>query len=166
MELLLFETPLGRMGLADEVGGAITRLFLPNTPVPRIASHETELLVQGRTQLLEYLAGERQEFELPMAPQGTPFQQEVWQALRNIPYGQTCSYGEIAARIGRSRAVRAVGQANHRNPIPIFIPCHRVVGRRGALTGYAGGLELKERLLMLERGEWRAEKAWGEERKR
>jgi methylated-DNA-[protein]-cysteine S-methyltransferase len=150
MDLILFETPFGPMGLADEVGGAITRLYLPHAPVPRIAARETELLSQGRTQLLEYLAGRRRAFSLPLAPQGTPFQQEVWRALLEIPYGQTRTYGDVAAQIGRRRAVRAVGQANHRNPIPILIPCHRVVGK-GGLTGYAGGLDLKRKLLELER---------------
>ena len=151
MDLVLFETPFGLMGLADEVGGAITRLYLPNSPTPRIATHETELLARGRVQLLEYLGGARRNFDLPLAPRGTPFQQEVWRALQEIPYGQTRSYGAIAAQIGRDRAVRAVGQANHRNPIPILIPCHRVVGQNVGLTGYAGGLELKEKLLKLER---------------
>ena len=87
---------------------------------------------------------------MPLAPQGTPFQCAVWEELRRIPYGTTCTYGEIAARLGRPKAVRAVGQANHHNPLPIFIPCHRVIGKSGALTGYAGGLALKQALLELE----------------
>ena len=149
MELYLFPTPLGEMGLGEEEG-AIIALYLPGCPVPRLISRPTPLLEEGRRQLLEYLAGERQTFDLPLAPAGTPFQRAVWQALQTIPYGQTRSYGDIARQIGRPKAFRAVGMANHENPIPIFIPCHRVVGSDGSLTGYAGGLELKKALLGLE----------------
>ena len=99
---------------------------------------------------LEYLAGARRDFDLPLAPQGTPFQQRVWAVLREIPYGQTRSYRELALAAGSPRGYRAVGMANHRNPIPILIPCHRAVGADGSLTGYAGGLELKRKLLELE----------------
>ncbi|MCA8974064.1 MAG: methylated-DNA--[protein]-cysteine S-methyltransferase [Planctomycetes bacterium] len=105
----------------------------------------------ARRQLAEYFAGRRREFELPLAPRGTPFQLEVWAALRTIPFGSTCSYADIAARIGRPNAVRAVGAANGRNPIAIIVPCHRVIGRDGSLTGYAGGLDRKRRLLQHER---------------
>ena len=149
MELALFDTPLGQMALAEE-DGALIRLYLPGEGTPRLTPHETPLLREGREQLLAYLRGKRTGFDLPLAPHGTPFQRAVWDALLEIPYGRTCTYGEVAARIGRPRAVRAVGQANHRNPLPIFIPCHRVIGTNGALTGYAGGLELKRRLLELE----------------
>lgn len=100
----------------------------------------------------EYFAGVRWEFTLPLAPKGTPFQQKVWEALRTIPYGQTKSYGEIARQIGSPMGARAVGMANHRNPIAILIPCHRVVGKKGELTGYAGGLWRKQALLNLEDG--------------
>ena len=146
MEFLSFSTPFGEMALGEE-DGAIVRLYLPNTPVPRLMPHETPLLAEGRRQLLEYLAGERRVFDLPLAPRGTPFQQRVWAALRDIPYGQTQSYRDIAFLVGCPRGFRAVGMACNRNPIPIFIPCHRVVGAKGALTGYAGGVELKQRLL-------------------
>jgi len=101
-------------------------------------------------QLGAYFAGERRQFDLPLAPTGTEFQLAVLDELQNIPYGTTVSYGEIARRIGRPRAVRAVGAANGRNPIPIVIPCHRVIGSSGDLTGFGGGLPLKERLLRLE----------------
>ena len=97
----------------------------------------------------------RQGLDLPLAPVGTDFQRSVWTALKAIPYGQTRTYGEIAAAIGRPKAVRAVGQANHHNPLPIFLPCHRVVGSGGTLTGYAGGLALKKALLTLESGKER-----------
>lgn len=101
-------------------------------------------------QLRAYFAGRLRTFDLPLAPRGTPFQLAVWQALRGIAYGDTCSYGELAARIGRPTASRAVGAANGRNPLPIIVPCHRVVGSDGALTGFGGGLPIKQALLELE----------------
>lgn len=151
MDLILFDTPVGAMGLAEE-DGAIVRLLLPGAPAPRIACHETPLLAEGKQQLLEYLSGQRRVFDLPLAPRGTEFYRSVWHALEDIPYGETRSYRDIAQAVGRPKAVRAVGQANHNNPIPIIIPCHRVVGANGSLTGYGGGLDLKERLLRLEAG--------------
>jgi methylated-DNA-[protein]-cysteine S-methyltransferase len=102
-------------------------------------------------QLRAYFAGELEAFDLPLAPQGTPFQQKVWEELCKIPYGETTSYGELAKRIGNPNASRAVGLANGSNPIPIIIPCHRVIGSNGKLTGYGGGLPIKEKLLALER---------------
>ena len=149
MDFYFFETPLGPMALGAEEG-AITRLYLPNAPTPRLMSRPTPLLEEGRKQLLEYLSGTRREFDLPLFLHGTPFQQKVWSALQDIPYGQTRSYRDIALAVDCPRGFRAVGMANHNNPIPIFIPCHRVVGANGSLTGYAGGLELKRALLALE----------------
>ncbi|BFK88875.1 methylated-DNA--protein-cysteine methyltransferase [Pseudoflavonifractor gallinarum] len=149
MEFLVFDTPLGQMALAEE-SGALTRLFLPGEGIPRLVSRETPLLSKGRDEILAYLRGERRSFDLPLDPMGTPFQQAVWAELRRIPYGETRSYAQVAAGIGKPKAVRAVGQANHRNPLPIFIPCHRVIGASGKLTGYGGGLDLKEKLLELE----------------
>lgn len=110
------------------------------------------VLAQAAAQLAEYFAGQRQSFTIPLAPRGTPFQQEVWRALCAIPYGQTRSYGQLAAALGRPSAARAVGGACRRNPIWLMIPCHRVVGASGSLTGYAGGLERKKALLALEQG--------------
>lgn len=104
-------------------------------------------------QLEEYFAGRRRQFDLPLVPAGTPFQLEVLRALRQIPYGETRSYAHIAASIGKPRAVRAVGAANGRNPLPIIIPCHRVIGADGSLTGFGGGIETKRFLLALEGGE-------------
>ena len=135
MDLILFDTPVGAIGLEEE-NGAIVRLLLPGAPAPRIACHETPLLTEGKRQLLEYLAGVRRVFDLPLAPKGTEFYRSVWRALEEIPYGETRSYRDIAQTVGRPKAVRAVGQANHNNPIPIIIPCHRVVGANGSLTGY------------------------------
>ena len=151
MGRLAVDTPFGPMVLEGEA--ALTRLWLPNAlPDNRRRGEKTPLLRAARTQLLEYLSGARRAFDLPLDPAGTAFQRSVWEALRAIPYGQTRTYGEIAAVVGRPKAVRAVGQANHVNPLPIFSPCHRVVGKNGALTGYAGGLDLKGALLALESG--------------
>lgn len=102
-------------------------------------------------QLEEYFAGRRQSFDLPLAPEGTAFQRIVWQALTRIPYGETTSYGEVARRIGKPQASRAVGLANGANPLPIIVPCHRVIGADGSLTGFGGGLDIKRKLLALER---------------
>jgi methylated-DNA-[protein]-cysteine S-methyltransferase len=120
--------------------------------VPPDSRAASEPFAAAREQLGEYFAGERTEFDLPLAPVGTAFQQEVWSALREIPYAQTASYGELAEGIGRPGASRAVGMANGRNPISIVVPCHRVIGASGDLTGYAGGVERKRFLLELERG--------------
>ena len=127
----------------------LTALYLPHHHMAPSGA-ETPLLERGRVELAEYFRGKRREFDLPLAPKGTPFQQKVWSELAKVPYGTVVTYGELAARVGSPRACRAVGQANHNNPLPIFLPCHRVVGAKGALTGYAGGLELKRWLLRLE----------------
>ena len=149
MEFFSFSTPFGEMGMGEE-GGAIVRLYLPNTPTPRLMPRETPLLLEGRRQVLEYLAGERRKFDLPLAPQGTPFQKRVWAELLEISYGQTRTYRDVALAVGCPKGFRAVGMACNRNPIPMIIPCHRVVGAGGALTGYAGGTEWKQTLLDLE----------------
>ncbi|AZP04740.1 methylated-DNA--[protein]-cysteine S-methyltransferase [Jeotgalibaca ciconiae] len=120
---------------------------------PIIATMEeksTPLLEKASQQLKEYFEGTRKEFDLPLDTNGTPFQEKVWQALRNIPYGEVRSYKDIAVAIGNPKAVRAVGGANNRNPVSIITPCHRVIGIRGALTGYGGGIDVKEKLLRLE----------------
>lgn len=110
----------------------------------------SSVLIQAACQLSEYFAGKRKTFELPLRPEGTEFQRRVWAALSEIPYGETRSYGQIAATIGNPGAGRAVGMANHKNPLPIVVPCHRVIGAGGSLTGYAGGLDTKRKLLELE----------------
>lgn len=116
------------------------------------AATRTDHPVLARTiaQLAEYFAGKRRDWDLPLAPRGTPFQRAVWTALEAIPYGETCSYADVARTIGAPAAVRAVGAANGRNPIPIILPCHRVIGTDGKLTGYGGGLDNKRWLLALE----------------
>lgn len=111
----------------------------------------TALTDEVYAQLEEYFRGERREFTLPLCPEGTQFQKKVWEALCRIPYGETQCYQEIAEMVGSPKAFRAVGMANHNNPIPILIPCHRVVGKDGSLTGYAGGLEMKKALLEAEK---------------
>ena len=108
------------------------------------------LLQRARVQLAEYFAGKRRTFDLPLAPRGTEFQRETWQALATIPYGSTISYAELAMRVKRPKAMRAVGAANGRNPLPIVLPCHRVIGADGSLTGFGGGLPTKQYLLELE----------------
>ena len=142
-----FATPLGPLNVGENNGAIEWVAFgdLLRAPLP-----ETPLLCEARAQLLAYFDGRLKAFDLPLAPRGTEFRQRVWQALREIPYGTTATYGQIAARIGSPKASRAVGQANHDNPIAILIPCHRVIGADGALTGYAGGLDIKARLLQLE----------------
>jgi len=143
-------TCLGKIAIAGDQD-RISHLFLPGEPVPSgFIAAETPLLREAARQLQSYLAGQRQSFDLPLDPQGTPFMRRVWQALLEIPYGETRSYGDIARAVGNPKACRAVGQANHRNPISIFIPCHRVIGSSGQLVGYGGGLEIKEFLLRLE----------------
>jgi len=112
---------------------------------------ETQLLKKANQQLQEYLIGKRKIFDLPLAPRGTEFQQKVWSSLQEIPYGKTNSYKDIAKNIGNIKACRAVGMANNKNPILIFIPCHRVIGANGKLVGYAGGLNVKEKLLEIEK---------------
>ena len=112
---------------------------------------ETELIKKAYLQLSEYFEGKRRKFDLPLEPYGTEFQRKVWSALRAIPYGETRSYKQIAKLAGNENACRAVGMANNKNPIPIFIPCHRVIGADGSLVGYGGGIAVKEMLLALER---------------
>jgi len=147
-----YDTSIGRVGIAEE-DGAITDLFFPQEGrPPQGEESETPTLQEAARQLREYLAGERQAFDLKLNPRGTAFQLQDWEALRTIPYGETRSYGQVAAQIGRPKACRAVGLANNRNPISIIIPCHRVIGANGSLVGYGGGLELKRKLLDLEAG--------------
>lgn len=144
-------SPFGQIAVAEK-DTAITNLFLSGVPIPQegYCQQETPLLLTAVCQLEEYFSGNRKDFSLPLAPEGTAFQQAVWQALLTIPYGHTKSYGEIAKEVGHPKAYRAVGLANKRNPIAIFIPCHRVIGSNKTLTGYSGGLHIKAALLELE----------------
>ena len=144
------DTPVGPVTVTATERAVTAVRFGAAGPAVGQAGDLPPVLRQAVEELREYFAGERREFTLPLAPAGTPFQQQVWTALREIPYGATCSHGRIAGRIGRPKACRAVGMANNRNPIAIVVPCHRVVGASGALVGYAAGLEVKEKLLALE----------------
>lgn len=148
-------SPVGDIALVGD-GEALSGLFMPQhrhrPPLPEHAVRDDAAFAAAREQLAAYFAGERTDFDLPVAATGTPFQHEVWHALTEIPYGTTWSYGDLAQRIGKPAAVRAVGLANGRNPVSIVVPCHRVVGADGSLTGYGGGLDRKRFLLDLERG--------------
>ena len=145
--------PIGTLALMDD-GTGLSRVFLCQSGSDRPAPQgETELTRWAAAELDEYFSGRRTTFTVPLSPRGTPFQLAVWAALRAIPFGQTRTYGEIAAGVGRPKAARAVGMANHHNPLLIFTPCHRVVGRGGSLTGFACGLAVKRALLALEGAE-------------
>ncbi|RPF42377.1 methylated-DNA-[protein]-cysteine S-methyltransferase [Hydrogenoanaerobacterium saccharovorans] len=148
-----YDTPIGKVAIAEKEG-SITNLYFETDSIPQerdFAQCETDVIKEAHRQLQAYLAGTLQEFSLPLAPAGTPFMQQVWQCLCQIPYGATASYKQIAQMAGNSKACRAVGLANNKNPIPLFIPCHRVVGSSGKLVGYRGGLDLKKKLLALEK---------------
>ena len=148
------DSPVGRLLIAWNDEGLSAIQFQSESQ--RAASEagwqaEEEIPEQIRRQLEAYFRGELHDFDLPLSMTGTPFQLEVWKALQGIPYGSTISYAELARRIGNPQAVRAVGAANGKNPVPIVVPCHRVIGSSGKLTGYGGGLHIKEALLNLER---------------
>lgn len=144
-------SPVADLYLVEERGQLVEISFHQLEHREEMEEKRTELLEEAERQLQEYFAGRLQHFDLPLHPQGTEFQKKVWKALMSIPYGEIRSYGEIAKQIGKEKAVRAVGGANHVNPISIVIPCHRVIGKNGSLTGYGGGLKIKETLLTLER---------------
>lgn len=155
MNVWYVNSMLGTIRLEEENEALCGVHFCPDgvpelEPLPRKVC-ETPLLQEAEEQLNEYFAGVRREFDLPLAPKGTPFQQAVWQQLLRIPYGEVRTYGQLAAALGKPKASRAVGGACHCNPICIIVPCHRVVGANGSLTGYAGGLDIKEYLLELEK---------------
>lgn len=144
------DTPAGRLRIEEDGSGICGCYFPGNGEKPWKKGEKTFLLAQAETQLREYFNGKRQEFDLPLSVSGTEFQKKVWKALREIPYGETRTYEEIAKAVGNPRACRAVGMANHGNPVAVIIPCHRVIGKNGSLTGYAGGLDVKKILLELE----------------
>ena len=151
------DTPLGKL-LATAEDGRLTGLYFdgkPHAPTPSAGWKEegtAKPFAACARQVDEYLAGKRKAFDLPLAPTGTAFQQRVWQEIARIPFGETITYTELARRAGAPGSARAAGAATGRNPLSIVVPCHRVVGSAGALTGYAGGIERKARLLALETG--------------
>lgn len=154
MRYTWLDTPIGRLLVAGD-GAGIRHIVFPQGKYMQQPQsgwvEDAASLAQARAQLAAYFAGERTAFDLPLAPHTTPFQSRVLQELRKVPYGTTVSYSELAQRVGNPKASRAVGMANGRNPVPIVIPCHRVVGSNGALTGFGGGLDTKRWLLDLER---------------
>ena len=146
-------SPIGDLLLLSD-GEALTGVHFAGRHgrAPSPGGEHDPVIVEAARQLRAYFAGERTSFALPLRPAGTPFEVGVWEELRRIPYGETLSYGELADRIGSAGAARAVGRANACNPIPVVIPCHRVIGSDGSLTGFGGGLDTKRRLLDLESG--------------
>lgn len=149
----MFDSPIGALLIAAD-STALREIRFPNgregLAPPDEGIRGGALCDQAAEQLTEYFSGGRWDFDLPLAPRGTAFRKSVWLELLRIPYGETISYGELARRIGRPAAARAVGAANGSNPLPIVVPCHRVIGRDGTLTGYGGGLPIKRKLLELE----------------
>jgi methylated-DNA-[protein]-cysteine S-methyltransferase len=150
-QFTIMNTPIGPLMIAENLSGVSAIIFNADAfSIPESWIQVESLSSEVMKQLQQYFNGERYQFDLPLAPEGTSFQLEVWHALEKIPYGETISYLDLAKRIGRPAAVRAVGAANGANPLPIVIPCHRVIGHNGKLTGYGGGLEKKQYLLSME----------------
>lgn len=137
--------------LIEDNGQSIVRIEILNDSIEDMKSNETDLIKVCKTQLMEYFKGERVDFNFPIEPFGTEFQKKVWKSLVKVPYGQTRSYKEIAESIDHPKAYRAVGLANNKNPIQIVIPCHRIIGSNKKLIGYRGGIDIKEKLLLLEK---------------
>lgn len=149
--IFYYETIIGEIGIADN-GKGITNIYIKNKlKIEKdIEIRETKLIKEAANQLNEYFSGERINFSISLDPEGTEFQHKVWNELIKIPYGETRTYKEIVEKIGNPKAARAIGMANNKNPILIMTPCHRVVGKNKSLVGYAGGLEMKEKLLQIE----------------
>lgn len=148
-----YDMPIvGRIAICEE-DGELTEFYFERSAsrLGEVTVKETPLHLRARQQLEEYFEGGRRSFDLPLSPRGTEFQLKVWRALVDIPYGETRCYGQIAETVGNPKAARAVGLANNRNPLAIFIPCHRVIGANGKLVGFGGGLDVKQALLELER---------------
>ena len=148
--VFFYDSPLGKLGFAEQSGAIVQIAPEQCFSLSNLHQKETPLIQSAFQQITEYFNGNRKSFSFPISPQGTDFQKAVWKALQKIPYGETRSYSEIAKTIGNPKACRAVGMANHRNPILIVIPCHRVIGADQSLTGYAAGLHNKQFLLELE----------------
>lgn len=148
--IYFYDMKIGKIGIGEE-NGAITDVFFGSEKYPDYDKIiESVIIKEAARQLKEYFDGNRRVFDLPLSTNGTVFQSMVWDALKTIPYGETRSYKDIAVQIGKSKACRAIGMANNRNTIPIIIPCHRVIGSKGELVGYGGGLNIKEQLLKIE----------------
>lgn len=148
--MIIMESPIGKLWIVED-GKGISGVLFRGERVPESAVlEETDRLSEAKKQLEEYFSGLRRTFTLPLSLHGTQFQKEDWAALCTIPYGETRSYQQIANQIGRPLACRAVGMANHSNPVSIIVPCHRVIGKNGSMTGYGGGIDIKVMLLELE----------------
>lgn len=147
----VIRTQIGNIEIEEKEGNIVKIGFTEEANPADEKNVTSPILREAIQQLQEYFAGQRKEFDLPIKMQGTEFQKKVWQALQEIPYGEVSSYGKLAEKIGNAKACRAVGMANHRNPIAIVVPCHRVIGSNGKLVGYAGGLDKKEWLLEMEK---------------
>ena len=149
--LFFYNTKIGKLGIRED-GKNITHIYLRDKDIDedKVVIEESDLIKRAYIQIDEYIKGKRKIFDLPLNPNGTEFQKKVWKALTEIPYGETTSYKDIAVTLGNEKACRAVGMANNKNPIPIIIPCHRVIGANKKLVGYVGGLDLKKMLLNLE----------------
>ena len=145
-----YELPVGQVTIAETREAISHLVYNGETRLSGYEAKETTLIKETAKQLNEYFSGKRRSFDLPLCLSGTPFQKSVWTALQTIPYGETRSYGQIAMQIGNPKAARAVGMANNRNPVSVIVPCHRVIGADGSLTGYGGGLHIKRCLLELE----------------
>lgn len=149
-----FMTPIGRLRIVADDDGYLRQVWFQENRHPHAldadCQRDANAVAFAREQLLAYFAGDRQDFQLPLRPTGTAFQCHVWTALADIPFGETISYAELARRIGQPKAIRAVGAANGRNPLPIVLPCHRVIGSDGSLTGFGGGISVKRWLLSME----------------
>lgn len=152
MSQAYYDTPIGTLGIA-EAQGRITHVFFEGDPkAAATVTARTACTDEAARQLLAYFAGDLREFSVPLDLRGTPFYLAVWKALCSVPYGATATYKDMAVAAGNPKAARAVGLACNRNPVPLIVPCHRIVGAGGKLTGFGGGLDIKERLLNLERG--------------
>lgn len=149
--VFFYDYPIGMLGIAEENGGICRIFFSSEKTLADFELFETPLIRKAASQLTEYFDGRRKEFDLPLALKGTDFQISVWKALQTIPASETRSYKDIAVMIGNPKAARAVGMANNKNPVAIVVPCHRVIGQDGSMTGYAGGLPVKEYLLEVEK---------------
>jgi methylated-DNA-[protein]-cysteine S-methyltransferase len=150
MNYAFVETPIGKLLIAGDAEAVHQIRFAPARPERDWVESPTGPIQEAARQLREYFAGKRTDFDLPLEAQGTVFQKAVWRLLCDIPYGETISYGELARRVGNPKASRAVGAANGQNPLPIVVPCHRVIGASGKMTGFGGGIPVKEALLALE----------------
>ena len=161
---IFMDSPIGRLQLAEQDGKLTHLLFTWRNTLEDLGleaeEKETKVLKQAKKELEEYFAGKRKTFDVPLCPEGTEFQKKCWEGLRAIPYGETRTYKDIATFAGNPKAVRAAGGANNRNPISIIVPCHRVVGSTGSLTGFGGGLEAKAYLLNLEQKGIGGDKVW------